>query len=78
MAFVVEVSRHFCLLYIIGDVVEVGLEPLFQAVLGLSHILFATTFVGDAVDDVDAIACHIGLGILLPARGLSPYFTTFF
>ena len=30
-------------LCIAGDVVEVGLEPLFQTVFGLSHILFATT-----------------------------------
>ena len=61
-----------------GDVVEVGLEPLFQAVLGLSHILFDTTLAGDAVDNVVAIACHVGLGIVLPAHGLRPYFTTFF
>ena len=70
MTFTVEVSRDFCLLCIMGDVVEVGLEPLFQTVFGLSHILFATTFAGDAVDNIVAIACHVGLGIVLTARGL--------
>ena len=70
MTFAVEVSGDFCLLCIMGDVVEVGLEPLFQTVFGLSHILFATTFAGDAIDNIVAIACHVGLGKVLTARGL--------
>ena len=53
-----------------SHVVEVGLEPLFQTVLGLSHILFAATFAGDAVDNVVAIVCHVGFGIVLTAYGL--------
>ena len=70
MTFAVEVSGDFCLLCIMGDVVEVGLEPLLQTVFGLSHILFATTFAGNAVDNIVAITCHVGLGIVLTARGL--------
>ena len=56
-----------------GDVVEVELEPLFQTVFGLSHILFATTFAGDAVDNVVAIACHVGLGIVLTLHQIRRY-----
>ena len=53
-----------------GKEVEVRLEPLFQTVFGLSDILFATTFAGDAVDNIVAIVCHVGFGIELTARGL--------
>ena len=70
MTFAAEVSGDVCLLCIIGDVVEVGFEPLFQTAFGLSHILFATTFAGDAIDNIVAIARHVGLGKVLTARGL--------
>ena len=46
------------------------MEPLFQTVLALTHILFAATFAGDAVDSIVAIAGHFGFGIVLTGRGL--------
>ena len=39
--------------------VEVTLESLFQAVFGLTYILFLASSAGDAVDEVVALACHV-------------------
>ena len=39
--------------------VEVALESLFQTVLGLTHILFLASSVGDTVDQVVAVALHV-------------------
>ena len=51
----VEMSRHFSLLWFMGDLVEVRLEPLFDTVFCLAYILFPARGTGDAIHNVIAV-----------------------
>ena len=59
MSISVEMSQHFRFLHVMHHLVEMALEPLFQTVLGLTHILFLASSAGDAVDQVVAVARHV-------------------
>ena len=47
--------------------VEVPLESLFQTILGLTHILFAASSAGYAVDQVVAVVGHIMFHLVFSA-----------
>ena len=55
----VEISRHLGLFRIMYYLIEVPLEPLFQTVLGLAHILFSTHCARDAVYQTVAVAADV-------------------
>ena len=59
MSISIEMSGHFGFLHVMHHLVEVTLESLFQAVFGLTYILFLASSAGDAVDEVVAVARHV-------------------
>ena len=55
----IEISRHLGLLRIVCYLVEVHLEPLFQAVLGLTDVLFPASRAGYTVYHIVAVAADV-------------------
>ena len=59
VALEVEMFPNLALLFVVPNVVKVGLEPVHQSVLHLSHILDPTALARQAVDEVRALTCHV-------------------
>ena len=73
----VEVACHLGFLWVMCNLVEVGLESFFQTVLRLSHILFATAFAHDTVYQVVDVAANIVSAAMLSTRCVGFYFASF-
>ena len=54
---------------VVGYVVEMGLKSVHQTIFGLTHILHAAAFAGEAIYDVGAFARNILFCYILPACG---------
>ena len=48
----VEVFTNLTLWFVLLDIIDVGLESVHQPILGLPHILEATTFACEAIFDI--------------------------
>ena len=61
VVFQVEVASHIVAEVFTSDRCEVALEPFYDWVTRLTHILFFALFTQNAVDQIAASACDISL-----------------
>ena len=61
---------------IMYNLIEVRFESLFQVVLGLAYILFATSFTCNAVGQIVAVTCYVVACSVFPACTMCSNFSS--
>ena len=55
----VKMFPYFAHRSVVADVIEMGLEPVHDAIFGLSYVLFSACLAGHTINHIGAFACDI-------------------